>query len=247
MGRSSDGWRLVCLDRSGSTNDVARRAGEQGLAERLAVFAELQTAGRGRSGRRWEAPTGLGLTGSTLWRPPVPAERLGTLAQVAGVAAVDALAAHGVQARLKWPNDVMLGEAKCGGILIESAFEGSAVAYAVVGLGLNVGQDAEDLPPTPYPATSVRLATGRVPDRDALAGELLKSLAETYERWLAEPRAVFEQWRGQLSTLGRDVTIDGQTGRATDVEPSGALLVNLADGRLTRYLSGEVSGVRAVP
>ena len=245
LGRSTDGWRIVCLDRVGSTNDVARRAGELGLAERLAVFAELQAAGRGRLGRRWEAPPGLGLTGSTLWRPPVRPEHVGTLAQVAGVAAIRALAACRVDARLKWPNDVLLGDAKAGGILIESAFEGDAVSYVVVGIGLNVRQRAEDLPPTPYPATSVLLSTGRTLDRSALAGELLRALGTTYDHWLADPLAVFTDWRAALSTLGRPVTLGGQSGVARDVEPSGALVFERADGTVDRYFNGEVGAVRA--
>src|SRR4051812_33610465 len=105
MGAEAERWRLICLARVGSTNDVGRAAGERGIDQRLAVFAEQQTAGRGRRGRAWMAPPGRALLGSTLWRPAVGPERVGTLAQVAGVAALDALAAVGVPARLKWPND----------------------------------------------------------------------------------------------------------------------------------------------
>jgi BirA family biotin operon repressor/biotin-[acetyl-CoA-carboxylase] ligase len=247
MGRSSDGWRIACLDQVSSTNDVVRRAGDRGMAGRLAVFAELQTAGRGRSGRAWEVPAGLGLTGSTLWRPPVAADRVGTLAQVAGVAALRALAAQGVAARLKWPNDVLLGDAKCGGILIESAFAGDTVAYAVVGIGLNVLQSVDELPRTPYPATSVKLATGEAIDRVVLAAALLRAEAEVYERWLEMPQEVFAEWRGALSTLGRYVSLhapDGERlGLAREVEPSGALVLELSDGSVERFLSAEVSGV----
>lgn len=241
MGRSAGGWRLVCLDRVGSTNDVVRRAGELGLTARLAVFAELQTAGRGRAGRSWQSPAGLGLTGSTLWQPPVSGERAGTLAQVAGIAAVRALGAVGVGARLKWPNDVLIGEAKCGGILIEIAFEGDRVAVAVVGIGLNVLQRADDLPSTPYPATSIQLATGRTVDRNLLAAELLTALAEGYERWLVDPLKDFDAWRAALSTLGRRVTVQGRAGIARDVEPSGALVIERADGSVLRLLSGDVA------
>lgn len=245
LGQRTSGWRLVCLDAIGSTNDVARRAGERDLPERLAVFAELQTAGRGRQGRRWEAPSGRGLTGSTLWRPRVSAERLGTLAQVAGVAAVRALAACGVEATLKWPNDVMLGGAKCGGILIEGAFEASQVSYAVVGIGLNVLQRAEELPPTPYPATSVLLAAGRAVERSALAAELLAALSVAYDRWHVEPAELFRSWRAALGTLGHAVVVSAPgrevRGVARDVEPDGALLVERTDGSIERFVSGEVS------
>src|SRR5262245_11449565 len=97
MGEAAGGWRLICLHRVGSTNDVARAAGELGVAGRLAIFAEEQTAGRGRGGRQWVVPAGRGLLASTLWRPAVAPARAATLGQVAGVAAVEALAALGVE------------------------------------------------------------------------------------------------------------------------------------------------------
>jgi len=244
----SSAWRIVCLHEVGSTNDVASRAGEWGIGERLAIFAELQTAGRGRMGRRWEVPRGLGLICSTLWHPPVPPELVGGLAQVAGVAAAQALGAIGIAARLKWPNDVLLGEAKCGGILIESALEAGRTRYAVVGVGLNVLQAAAELPPAPYPATSIWLATGRRLDRAELAARLLDMLAERYADWLDDPRRVFEAWRGALATLGRRVELVGSNGslfgEALDVEPDGALVVRLDGGWIERVVSGEVS-VRA--
>jgi BirA family biotin operon repressor/biotin-[acetyl-CoA-carboxylase] ligase len=242
----SGSWRIVCLHEVGSTNDVALRAGERGIDERLAVFAEVQTAGRGRMGRRWEVPRGCGLLCSTLWRPRVPPESAGGLAQVAGVAVVQALGAMGIAARLRWPNDVLLGDAKCGGILIESALEAGWTRYAVVGVGLNVLQTAPELPATPYRATSVWLATGRVLERAELAARLLDALADRYAEWLADPRHVFEAWRGVLATLGQRVELVGATGRfrgeALDVEPDGALLVRRDGGSVERVVSGEVSG-----
>lgn len=241
----SPGWRLICLGAVGSTNDVAGRAGQRGLPERLAVFAELQTRGRGQRGRAWQAPTGRGLLVSTLWRPPVAGADLGGMAQVCGVAAVEALGALGAPAGLKWPNDLMLGGAKAGGILIETAFVAGRVDHLVAGIGINVLQGADELPPTPYPATSVRLATGRAIDRTVLAARLLDRLAATYDEWLRAPESVFGRWRGVLETLGRRVLVEGPNGRvaglARDVEPDGALLLEQADGRVARLVSGEVS------
>lgn len=245
LGAEAGGWRLVCLRRVGSTNDVGRLAGERGIAERLAIFAEEQTAGRGRAGRTWTAPAGRGLLGSTLWRPPVAPARAATLGQVAAVATVEALAAVGVAARLKWPNDVLLGRAKVAGMLLESAVEAGRLRHVVVGIGLNVNQEAAELPPTPYPATSVRLATGRAVDRVALAAALLGALARGYEEWLARPADVFASWRSALATLGQPVRVVGpegeRVGRAIDVEPDGALVLERADGTVERLLSGEVS------
>lgn len=180
----STGWRIVWLDAVVSTNDVVRGAAERGAAERLAVFADLQTRGRGREGRRWIAPPGRGLLCSTLWRDPALAE---TLPMRCGVAVAAAVGRFGVTARLKWPNDVLIDGAKVAGVLIESGYLGERPEYFVAGIGLNVLQSAEELPETPYPATSLWLATGRSIDRAELAAALLDELAvervDLMERW----------------------------------------------------------------
>jgi BirA family biotin operon repressor/biotin-[acetyl-CoA-carboxylase] ligase len=248
MGAEAGRWRLICLHRVGSTNDVGRAAAQRGIDGRLAIFAEEQTAGRGRGGRRWTVPAGRGLLGSTLWRPEVAPARAATLGQAAGVATLDALAALGVEARLKWPNDVLLGRAKVAGILLESAVEAGRLRHVVMGIGVNVNQAADELPPTPYPATSLRLATGRPADRAALAAALLSALARRYDQWQARPDDVFARWRAALSTLGQEVAVVGpegeRGGRARDVEPDGSLVLERADGSVERLVSGEVS-VRA--
>jgi BirA family biotin operon repressor/biotin-[acetyl-CoA-carboxylase] ligase len=184
----SPGWRIVWLDEVGSTNDVARAAAERGFGERLAVFAELQTRGRGQHGRKWITPPGRALLFSTLWRDPSLAE---SLPMRCGVAVVDALARFGVEARLKWPNDVLIHGAKVAGVLIEGGYFGERPEFFVAGIGLNVLQTREELPETPYPATSLRIATGRVIDRAQLAAALLDELAA--------PRGDLEErWRGLL-------------------------------------------------
>lgn len=224
---------------------MCRRAGDRGLLGLVAVFAELQTRGRGRAGRQWQVPSGRGVLCSTLWRPPVPPERAATLVQVAGVAATTALAAAGIGGDLKWPNDLLVDGAKVGGILLESAIEDGRLAHATIGIGLNVNQVARDMPDTPYPATSLALASGRFHDRTAIAASLLGALAHDYERWLARPVEIFERWRARLATLGHDVavTTPGRTlhGRAREVELDGTLVLELPDGRVERLISGELS------
>jgi len=202
------------------------------------VFAELQTAGRGRLGRRWEVPTGLGLLGSTLWRPDVPPARAATLGQAAGLAVLDAI---GAGARLKWPNDVLLGGAKCAGILLESALDGGRLEHVVVGIGINANQLTDDLPTVDYAAISLRLALGRPVDRNALAAALLVGLGRRYEQWLRAPLATFAAWREGLETLGREVVVGERPGRAVDVEADGTLVVERGDGSVERVVSGEVS------
>jgi BirA family biotin operon repressor/biotin-[acetyl-CoA-carboxylase] ligase len=163
------------------------------------VFAETQTRGRGRLGRPWQAPPGAALLCSTLWRPPAAAG----MVQLCAVAARSALRRFGVEAELKWPNDLLLGRAKVGGVLIEAVYLGERLDFVVAGIGLNLLQGPDELPPTAYPATSVHLTTGRRIRLDGPGGSLV--------------------------------------GRAVDVEPDGALLLELDDGRIERVVSGEVS------
>lgn len=238
-------WRLIFLRSVTSTNDVVRRAGDRGLAERLAVVADFQTRGRGQQGRAWIVPPGRGLLVSSLWRPRVSADQVPTLAQVAGVACLDLLRARGLPGALKWPNDLLLGERKAGGILIEGVLDGAAVDFAVMGIGLNVNQSAADLPPSDYPATSLALVAGVELDRGDLLTDLIEQLDVWYDRWQSNPRRVFEAWRAGLASLGRPVVLVGPNGRvagrAIDVEPSGALVIERPDGRAVRAVSGELS------
>jgi BirA family biotin operon repressor/biotin-[acetyl-CoA-carboxylase] ligase len=188
----STGWRIVWLERTGSTNDVARAAAERGAGERLAVFADVQTRGRGQHGRTWITPPGRALLFSTLWRSPAIGQ---TLPMRCGVAVVEALARFGVDARLKWPNDVLIDGAKVAGVLVESGYLGERPEYFVAGIGLNVLQTRDELPATAYPATSLRLATGRLVDRSELAAALLDALAEP-------PADLPERWRALLVSGG---------------------------------------------
>src|SRR5689334_12500991 len=186
-------WREVrAVAETGSSNADLLAAAGAGAAEGTALVAEAQTAGRGRLGRRWASPPRAGLTFSVLLRPGgVPAALLGWLPLLAGVAtaaAVHAVAA--VDATLKWPNDVLVGERKLGGILAERA--GAAV---VIGIGINVWQARADLPPDAA-ATSLALAAEPRLTGPAGAGglreRLLAGLLDELGRWC-------ESWRGQPS------------------------------------------------
>jgi BirA family biotin operon repressor/biotin-[acetyl-CoA-carboxylase] ligase len=186
-------------------------------------------------------PRARGVLCSTLWRPSVAPARAATLTQVAAVAAIAALAALRVEARLKWPNDVLFEGAKVGGILLESAIEGGRLRHAVVGIGLNVNQMREELPVTPYPATSLALATGRQFDRNALAAELLLALDRTYRGWLHDATGVYQRWRAGIDTFGQPVAVGEVVGVARDVDADGALVIERQDGSWARAVSGEVA------
>jgi len=170
---------IHCFSSCPSTNDLAKRLAREGLAEGTVVVAEEQTEGRGTKGRIWHSPPGQGLYASVILRPR--RTDLSLLPLAAGVGCVEAIReATGVEAALEWPNDIVRGGRKLGGILCETDFLGNALSHAVLGIGLNIGQKREDFPPPlRSTATSLRLALGREVDRPALETALWSAL----DRW----------------------------------------------------------------
>ena len=149
------------------------------------VTAEEQTAGRGRLGRRWLAPTGTSLLCSLQLRPPVSPERLPELTGVAARACADAIAAlTGLEPELKFPNDVLLGSRKVAGVLAEAREE-----RVVLGMGINVNVPADALPAdVDRPATSLFVETGSELDRAELLAEVLERLERRYDAWVSAAR-----------------------------------------------------------
>jgi BirA family biotin operon repressor/biotin-[acetyl-CoA-carboxylase] ligase len=241
------GLRVEVVGETGSTNaDVAARA-RAGEAAGLVVAAERQRAGRGRLDRVWEAPPGVGLTVSLLARPatdawpgPAPAAMLGWVPMVVGTALVGTLRSrYGVPAWLKWPNDVQVEGAKLAGILVELVPSPPGPPGLVIGFGLNVHTAAAELPPG---ATSLAVLAadgigtrnagdGPAATRTALLAALLTDLARALVAFEADPGAARPAYREVCATLGLDVRVElpgGETvvGVATDVDPTGRLVVN---------------------
>jgi BirA family transcriptional regulator, biotin operon repressor / biotin---[acetyl-CoA-carboxylase] ligase len=203
------------------------------MAEGTVAAADVQTAGRGRLGRAWEAPPGAAVLASVLLKPP--ADRpLPQLALVAGVAVADALEElTGLTVQIKWPNDVMLRRTKVAGILAE-ARDGAVV----LGIGLNVNQTYEQLPER---AGSLRTATGDEWDRDAILEAVLAALGARYEQWRdGGLDAVYDGLAPRDFLRGRAVTVDGTSGTAERIERDGRLRVAVGDGDHVTVESGEV-------
>ncbi len=168
-----------------STNDTARELARAGAGHGTVVVAREQTRGRGTKGRAWSSPAGLGLYASFILKPgdsPQMRAALPLLPLAAGLAAADAVfTASGVEARLKWPNDLVHAKLKLAGILSEASFRGGAPAFAVVGVGINVNQEGADFGgELAGMATSLRLITGRTHDSERLLGALCLSLESWY-------------------------------------------------------------------
>jgi BirA family transcriptional regulator, biotin operon repressor / biotin---[acetyl-CoA-carboxylase] ligase len=242
------------VGRTGSTNVDLLAEARAGAAAGSVLVAEQQTAGRGRLDRSWHSKPGAGLTFSVLLRPAdVPTGSRGWLPLLTGVAVTEALAAQtAVEARLKWPNDVLAdgpeGPRKLAGILAEQA--GDAI---VVGVGLNVSSTQEELPPGQ--ATSLLLAGGSDLDRQGILTSVLRELERWYLRWTmgAQPGDVAASglhaaYLRVCSTVGRDVRVELPgggvlTGRAGDVDAAGRLLVTASDG-VHAVSAGDVVHVR---
>ena len=227
---------IVRHGRVDSTQAIAFALAAEGAPDRTVVVADSQAAGRGRRGRVWQDEPGASLLVSILLRPRLTPAQLPTLSLTAGVAVAEALAsAAGLDARLKWPNDVLVDGRKLAGILLESRGLAPVVA---LGIGVNITQRAFP-PELAERATSVHLAGGAC-DRDTLLAALLGPLDFWRGRLEREGFApVRERWRALAHTLGRTVTVDGVTGVAVDVDDDGALLLEV-DGRRQRVVAGEV-------
>lgn len=240
------GRQIVYRRETGSTNDDTKRLAQAGAPEGTVVLTDHQIAGRGRLGRRWEAPTGSSLLLSILFRPQLAPHEVQQLTMLCGLAVVDAVEAQtGLRMCLKWPNDIVSGEGKAGGILTEVDLSPERVEFVVVGIGLNVNLSpahlSEDLI---VPATSLSHLLGHPIERLPLLRALLNAV-ETRYLALKEGQSPHEEWAQRLATLGQPVTVlsagSRHDGVAECVDPDGALRVRLANGSLERVLAGDVT------
>ena len=227
-----------------STNSDALAAARRGAEHGSVWFADEQLAGRGRGDHAWHSAAGEGLYVSVLLRPRIPAARLPLLPLAAGLAAAEAVrAAAGLAVDLRWPNDLLIGPRKTGGILVEAKNQGSAVAFAVVGIGINVHQQAFD-PTLATAATSLDLEAGRRISRQKVLAALLKSL-ERETLGLLEPASgtAIPARVEQASTWirGRRVEVHGPqacAGVTAGLDEHGFLRVRTAEGLVTVQTGG---------
>ncbi|MBP2339153.1 BirA family biotin operon repressor/biotin-[acetyl-CoA-carboxylase] ligase [Saccharothrix coeruleofusca] len=233
---------------TGSTNVDLVAAARDGAPDRTVLIAEEQTAGQGRRGRGWVSPGG-GLYLSVLLRPDVPPARLPWTTLLAGVALVRTARAFGVEAAVKWPNDLLVGEAKAAGVLAETVV-GQGV---VVGVGVNVGRLPAEVRPGPggLPPTSFAEA-GADADRAEVAATLLTELAALDAAWRAgggEPGPLLDEYRAHCATLGKPVRVElaGSApllGTAVDVRADGTLVVRGEAGDEHAVSAGDVVHLR---
>jgi BirA family transcriptional regulator, biotin operon repressor / biotin---[acetyl-CoA-carboxylase] ligase len=252
------GVTVEVVDEAGSTNALVSERAREGAPEGLVVAAEHQVAGRGRLDRTWETPARSALTFSLLLRPTAPVATWPWLPLLVGYAVSKALTAAGHDAVVKWPNDVLLGDGrKVAGILVERV-ETTAGPAAVVGVGINVGMTAEELP-VPEATSLAVAADGDAPDRTDLLVGVLASLLEAYAAWQeggeAAATRLAESYSAACATIGSRVRValpsgEELTGTATGIDASGRLLVDSSvdggDGVQTAVSAGDVVHVRGL-
>ena len=238
-------YRLLAHEQIDSTNEEAKRLAAAGAAAGTLVWAAEQLAGRGRRGRGWTSPPG-NLYVSLLLRPacpPAEACQLNFVAAVALAEAVSALLPTGAEVALKWPNDVLIRGAKVSGILLEaSAALDRSIDWLVIGAGVNVASHPAD---TPYPATSLR----REGAPSATPIGVLHAFAERflawYETWLTRGfPTVRARWLASARGLGEpiEVRLERETlqGRFGDLDESGALMLDMANGARRQITTGDL-------
>ncbi len=226
-----------------STNSVLKAWAEEGAEAGSVLLAEKQRAGRGRMGRRFESPPG-GLYLSYLLRPELAPAGMGGITAWTAVAVRRALArCCGFLPEIKWVNDLTWRGRKLCGILCEAALRGDRVESLVLGVGINVDTEPEDFPPPlRETAVSLRDVGCPVPDRSALAAELIRSLDAMAEDFPAAEETYWSEYRAGCVTLGQTVILpDGTEGCAEALERDFALLLRLPDGSLRRLQSGEAT------
>jgi BirA family biotin operon repressor/biotin-[acetyl-CoA-carboxylase] ligase len=233
----------------GSTNVLALEAAQAG-ARAGAWVADEQTAGRGRGGHGWHSAAGDGLYVSALVAPVLPMEKALWLSLATGLAAQAAIhAVTGMTTDIRWPNDILLHGRKCGGILVETAVDGTMLRYAVIGVGINANH-AEFPPEIAALATSLRLESGGKVSREALLAALLRYLEEEIGLLVQECRGrvigqpLLERFAEASSWVrGKRVNVDeggGYTGVTAGLDARGFLLVEEDDGVMRTVLSGGV-------
>lgn len=259
------GREIVFYRTTSSTNDRAMEMGQlrrsvlarqyqhssqqrmEGL-EGTVIVADAQEQGRGRFGRDWVSPPGVNLYFTVLLEPPFAPERASILTLMAAVAVVSAIREHvGLNAVIKWPNDILVGNKKVGGILTEMKSDQDRINFVAVGIGLNVNMPSSMLPGNVRPhATSLKEEKGEYINRVKLLGVILAKLEHWYKNILkGKKKALLNEWMRLDSTSGKKVRVKSRnriiSGKAEGISDDGELIVRLFTGVVEKVHAGEVT------
>ena len=242
------GVNIVYHTALGSTNDLAKDLALRGAPEGTVVVTEEQTAGKGRRGRSWLAPSKTNLLFSILLRPALSPNRAFSLTMALALAALEAIEGEtGLSCMIKWPNDLYVGGRKLGGILTEFAGKGKQVDWVVLGLGLNVNWcPEEEEGGSGLSATSIFAETQETFSRSELLVQILKQFESHHERLFSGGGdELYRKWNEHSLVLGKEVVIEAEekrtTGKAIRIDENGALILEDGTGRVHVITHGDVS------
>jgi len=254
------GREIHAFQRITSTNDFAYKLAERGGKEGTLVIAEEQTRGRGRVGRAWYSPKGMGLWFSLILRPPIRSDEVNLLTFLSALSVAEVVERRfKINVGVKWPNDLLINGRKFCGILSELSFEAERINFVIVGIGINLNQEVRDFPPElQTTATSLRIELRYKVDRVKLLREILKRFEENYflaiqgmpfagESWAVNSpgfKKIIEEWERRCVIFGKRVTVswgeNRTTGVAQGIDELGRLILRGDDGIEERILAGDV-------
>jgi len=242
------GRDIRVFEQTTSTNDVIEKLARDGVKEGAVVFAESQTKGRGRLGRKWISPERKGLWFSVLLRPDLRPQETTRLTVASATALRRAIQSEtGLDPEIKWPNDILIRGRKVAGILTELSAELDRVKHVILGIGVDVNLSTNEFPAElRKTATSLKIETGKTISRPELATTILRELDHDYAHVCGNFFAdVADEWEAHCTTIGREVTIrTGERkirGRAESLDEDGALLLRTEHGHLERIIGGDVT------
>jgi BirA family biotin operon repressor/biotin-[acetyl-CoA-carboxylase] ligase len=240
------GNKIYYYDSVGSTNVEAKKLADKNSGEGWIVIAEEQTEGKGRLGRTWQSPKKTGIWMSIVLRPDVEPREVPQLTQLAAAALIEALAKFGIEAQIKWPNDIVINGKKICGILTEMTGTIERLNYIILGVGMNVNLEKNDFPEELLDkATSIYMENGQKMNRQELVGEVLNSIEKYYKYFVAHDHEKYlDVCRANSVLIGKTVRIikhnKERKGVAVGIDNNGALIVEI-EGKLEKVISGEVS------
>lgn len=243
------GRNVVYLDSINSTNTYAKKRAEEPFKEGTVVIAEEQSAGKGRLGKHWVSPKGKGIWMSIMLKPDILPADAPKLTIVTAYAVANAiLSCCNLDARIKWPNDIIAGGKKLCGILTEMSAEADEIKYVVIGIGINANLDIGDFgQEVSSIATSISIESGRNISRKSLVASVLKEFELIYKDFerTGSIKFILDEYKNKSAVLGKEIRIISRkeeiTGLAIDISEEGHLVVRLDDGSIREVMSGEVS------
>ncbi len=241
--------RIIYHEVTDSTNIRGKELAVAGAPHGTVIITDEQLAGKGRMDRKWVSPRASNLMFSVLLRPDLRVDQVFFLTMLLALSVRDSLKAlFDIVALIKWPNDIYVSGKKTGGILAEFSVSENRVEHVIVGLGLNVNWHPEERSEVLYPCTSIMRETGCSVERSSLLVEILLQFEKNYQAGMLEKGAWImfqEQWNACSYVLGKNIVVKNGTkritGKAVEIDKTGALIVKDGSGKESRILWGDVS------